>query len=153
MVTSANERTCLITSELLHLQRLDWTSLGECIRYLRKLETIWCTRRRHRVVQASPLLLQVRDNRIPAAVWYEQEERHTTYLTSLSSITSHHPTHTLRVTTLSLAMRDAHLTFYAKQTNAIDVTTQYVKKRATTILGWNTWLTWQTANSKNQTEP
>jgi hypothetical protein len=45
MVTSANERTCLITSEHLHLQRLDRTSLGECIRYLRKLDTIWCTRR------------------------------------------------------------------------------------------------------------
>jgi hypothetical protein len=85
-VTSANERTCLITSE--NLQQPDWTSLGECLRYLRKLHTIWYTKaKRGTVFQATPvLLLQVRSNRTPAALWYEQAERHTTYLTALSSI-------------------------------------------------------------------
>jgi hypothetical protein len=111
---------------------------------------------RHRVVRAEPLLLQVRGNRIPAAPWYEQKERHTPYLTALSSITSHHITshhltHTLRVD-IPLASNEKSNSRSSCETNTCDRKSDTVseKKCANTVLDQNTRLTWQAANCKNQ---
>jgi hypothetical protein len=147
-VTSANERTCLITSE--QLQPPDWTSLGECLRYLRKLHTIWYTKaKRGTVVQATPrLLLQVRSNRTPAALWYEQEERHTTYLTALSSIHIISPPLS-GSQSLSLAMRSPSLTpLSEKQSNVIGKNDAVCEKCVQQRLRVSVRLTWQ--NSKLQ---
>lgn len=98
---SANEQTCLITSEHLQLQRLDRRSLGECRRYLRKLYTIWCTRQSEAQSRLR-LTSTIASPGQPDACCSITRAEGTAYIIPNSIIEYHitSPTHTLRVANL-----------------------------------------------------